>query len=405
MRIPSAGTHTFTDVTERPAGTMVATRSIRVAVVNDGPEPLPQPDGKPPYRVPGVAEIAGLRGSSGYRAVSTFSGCGGSCLGMEWAGFDVIWASEFVPAAADTYRANHPGVPVDSRDIRTVTAAEVLNTAGVQAGEVDVFEGSPPCSGFSTAGKRHAGWGQEKTYSDTTQERVEDLFFDWVRLLDGIKPRAFIAENVRGLAIGTAKGYLKEIIRRMKACGYRARVGDLDAQWLGVPQRRRRLIFVGFREDLCVEPTFPKPLPYRYSVADACPWIVDGKHDQVAGSPVEPETDISRFAIGREARMLPEGGQSDRYFQLVRADRDKPCPTVTFGSGSTSIASVVHPTEVRRFSIAELRRICGFPDDFVLTGTYSQQWERLARAVPPPMMRAVAAEVRARLEQVDGRER
>ena len=98
---------------------------------------------------------------------------------------------------------------------------------------------------------------------------------------------------------------------------------------------------------------------------------------------VESETDISRFAIGTEWDKIGKaGGKSDKYFQLVRPSMDEPCPTITFGAGALSCAGVVHPTEKRRFSVAELKRICAFPDDFVLTGTYAQQWERLGRAVP-----------------------
>jgi DNA (cytosine-5)-methyltransferase 1 len=110
---------------------------------------------------------------------------------------------------------------------------------------------------------------------------------------------------------------------------------------------------------------------------------------------IETEADMTPYAAGAELAKLGPGEQSARYFQLVRAPINAPSPTVTAEGGNPSIASVAHPVERRKFAIAELRRICGFPDDFVLTGTYAQQWERLGRAVPPPMM---AALVRANLE-------
>jgi DNA (cytosine-5)-methyltransferase 1 len=110
---------------------------------------------------------------------------------------------------------------------------------------------------------------------------------------------------------------------------------------------------------------------------------------------VEPECDITRFAIGREwDRMGRPGTQSDKYFQLVRPDINAPCPTITATAGQTGAAGVTHPTERRKFSIAELKRLCGFPDDFNLCGTYTQQWERCGRAVPPVMMAHIAAAVR-----------
>jgi DNA (cytosine-5)-methyltransferase 1 len=109
---------------------------------------------------------------------------------------------------------------------------------------------------------------------------------------------------------------------------------------------------------------------------------------------VEAESDISKYCTGKEWGTLKEGEQSDKYFNLVRADRDKPSPTICASHGSPGIASVTHPTERRKFSIAELKRICGFPDDFKLVGTYAQQWERCGRSVPPVMMSHIAAAVR-----------
>jgi DNA (cytosine-5)-methyltransferase 1 len=339
---------------------------------------------KPPYRVPLMSEVAALPWN-GFNVVSTFAGCGGSSTGYRMAGFRVRWASEFIDAARETYLANaRPGTAVDGRDIREVSPADILAATGLSAGELDVFDGSPPCSSFSTAGRREKAWGTVKKYSDKEQ-RADDLFFEYARLIDGLRPRVFVAENVSGLVKGTAKGYFLEILAALKRPGYRVVAKLLDAQWLGVPQARQRLIFVGVREDLGLDPVHPKPLPFRYSIRDALGGL--------AGD-VEPETDISRFAIGAEWEKIGVGGQSEKYFQLVRPDPDGPSPTITAAGGGGSIAGVTHPTEKRKFTIAELRRICGFPDDFALTGTYAQQWERLGRAVPPIMMSHVAATVR-----------
>jgi len=368
---------------------------------------------KPPYSVPTMAEIAAIPWN-GFRVASTFSGCGGSCLGYRMAGFRVVWASEFIPAAQAVYKANHPDSILDTRDIRQVTAEDIMQATGTEKGELDILDGSPPCAAFSTAGKREAGWGQVKKYSDTTQ-RVDDLFFEYARILEGLQPRVFVAENVSGLVKGTAKGYFLEILARLKACGYRVKCKVLDAQWLGVPQMRQRTIFVGVREDLGLGPVHPKPLAYRYSVRDALPWIVNiekdtkgiassnlpcgtiqtyGNRKTFSSKEVEAETDISRYAIGKEWDKLKPGGQSKKYFQLTRAPLDGPCGAITQRGGDNTVASVCHPTEKRKFTIAELKRICAFPDDFILTGTYAQQWERLGRAVPPVMMRAIAETIR-----------
>lgn len=330
----------------------------------------------------------------------------------------------------------------------------------MKAGALDLMDGSPPCASFSTAGKRSQDWGRVKKYSDTAQ-RTDDLFFEYARLLKGIRPRVFVAENVSGLVRGVSKGYFLEILSALKACGYRVRARLLDAQWLGVPQVRQRLIFIGVRDDLPTEPVFPTPLPYRYSVREALPWIIRGKygaawqradepsptvsaslaynpasnhqglelvearvihdtrgnrpavdvtdrpcatitvgtksvnasHYQIVRPKVEKESDIGRYAIGREWDRLG-AGQKGRYLNFIKPHIHRPCPTVTQTGGITGAASVVHPTEKRKFSIAEFKRICGFPDDFILTGSYAQQWERLGRAVPPVMMFHIARTLR-----------
>ncbi len=372
---------------------------------------------KRPYKLPSMAEISALPWN-GFKVASSFSGCGGSCLGYRMAGFKVVWASEFVPAAAETYRANHPDTILDTRDIRTVKPEDILTATGLLPGELDLWDGSPPCASFSMAGSRARGWGKVKQYSDVTQ-RSDDLFFEYVRLIRGLRPKTFVAENVKGLVTGQAKGMFLEILKALKAEGYRVSARVLDAQWLGVPQARQRLIFVGVRDDLGIDPVHPRPLPYNYTIRDAlpglagigtskgivpadqpCPTILThgNRYTQSERTaidlPIEPECDITRFAIGREwDKMGRPGTQSEKYFQLVRPHLDKACPTITAEGGNSGAAGVTHPTERRKFSIAELKLLSGFPADFHLTGTYAQQWERIGRAVPPPLMSHVARAV------------
>jgi len=379
---------------------------------------------KPPYVIPTMSEIAETTWN-GYTAISTFSGCGGSCLGYRMAGFRVAWASEFIPAAQTVYRLNHPETILDTRDIRQVTGQEILESLGKRPGEIDLLDGSPPCASFSTVGIQETGWGKVKEYSDT-QQRVDDLFFEYARILSEVQPRVFVAENVSGLVKGRAKGYFLLILKALKEAGYQVEARLLDAQWLGVPQMRQRVIFVGVRNDLGLLPAFPEPLPYNYSVREAIPWIqavsnlAHGKVKtmQTADKPcptvtakdtggngihsVEAETDISRYAIGEEwERMGAPGTKSERYLQLVRPALDRPCPTITAPpnssfspTASSSSAGIVHPTEKRKFSIEELKRVCAFPHDFELTGSYAQQWERLGRAVPPLMMYHIAKAIK-----------
>ena len=304
---------------------------------------------------------------NGFKVASTFSGAGGSCTGYRMAGFKVVWANEFVPAAQASYKANCAEDSIlDCRDIKLVQASEILAATGLKVGELDIFDGSPPCQAFSTAGKREKGWGKDKSYEHGAKQKNETLFDEYTRLLRGLKPKVFVAENVSGLVKGTAKGYFLEILAALKASGYRVTCRVLDAQWLGVPQQRQRTIFIGVREDLNLEPAHPKPLAYRYSVRDALPWIVS--HQQVTGGKWEYEK------------------RKDRPSNSVRAQ----------GVGQLIVEAEINSggIEKRKFTINELKRICAFPDDFVLLGTYAQQWERLGNSVPPLMMKAIASTIR-----------
>jgi DNA (cytosine-5)-methyltransferase 1 len=266
-----------------------------------------------------MSEVEAVRGTNGYKVVSTFSGCGGACLGFEMAGFEIVWASEFVEEARRTYQANHPGVPVDGRDIREVTAEEILAATGLERGDLDVFEGSPPCASFSTAGKREKGWGEVKAYSDRVQ-RSDDLFFEYARLLDGLQPRVFTAENVSGLVKGKAIGYFKEILTALRSCGYAVEAKVLDASWLGVPQARQRLIFVGVRNDLVdrykIRPAHPAPRLPRYAIRDVLE--IDGTviHDTRGSFGAE------RDVTDRPAPTITDaGGWGSSHFEVREKDR------------------------------------------------------------------------------------
>lgn len=340
---------------------------------------------KPPYSVMTMAEIYAMPWN-GLNVVSTFSGGGGSCTGYRMAGYRVLLANEFIPAAQETYKANHKSSILDPRDIRTVTASDILTKIGMQPGELDLFDGSPPCSAFSTAGKREKGWGKAKSYSDNATQVVDDLFYEYARLLRGLQPKVFVAENVSGLVKGTAKGYFLNILAELKRCGYRVKAQLLNAAWLGVPQARERLIFVGVREDLGMDPIFPKPMPYCYTLRDAL--------EGTQGKPIEADSWMTGKATGKEWGRIPVGGQSEKYFQITRPHPNKPTGTITASGGNAGLASVAHPFECRKFSIAELKRVCSFPDDYILAGTYAQQWERMGRSVPPVMMMNISSTIR-----------
>ena len=179
--------------------------------------------------------------------VSLFAGCGGSSLGYKQAGHDVRLAVEWDKGAADVYRRNFPSTNVFEGDIADLTAEEALRVTALEPGELDVLDGSPPCQGFSTAGKRK--------FADTRNR----LFEEYVRMVEVFKPRMLVMENVSGLRKGKMKLIFAEMTRALKDAGYKVSCRELNASWYGVPQDRRRLIWVGVREDLAAEPGHPEP--------------------------------------------------------------------------------------------------------------------------------------------------
>lgn len=340
------------------------------------------------YSLPSIQDLKDLTetGSHRFEVVSTFAGGGGSSLGYRMAGGKVLAINEFIPEAIATYKANWPTTTILPGDIRKLSAEDVLEAIGQEKGELDLFDGSPPCSAFSTAGSRNKGWGKVKKYSDSAQENVEDLFFEYVRLLDGLQPRCFVAENVSGLAKGVAKGYLNQILRALKGCGYEVSCKILDAKFLGVPQSRARTIFVGVRKDIWKEAykgnVHPKPQSSIVTLGEALEGLSLSDTDR-------QETDISRFAIYRELLKLKPGEQSKKYFQLVKANPNSYSGCITATTGNKGAAAMKH-WENRAFTVSEVKRIMSVPDDYILTGTYQQKVERLGRMVAPLMMKAIA---------------
>ena len=346
---------------------------------------------KPPYRVMSMQEINAIPWN-GFNCISTFSGCGGSSLGYRMAGFRVLWANEFIESARDSYNCNKAKYTIlDGRDIRQVKASEILNAIKLKPGQLDLFDGSPPCASFSTAGKRQADWGKVKTYSDTKQ-RTDDLFFEYIRLLNDLKPKVFIAENVAGLVKGVAKGYFIEIIKQLKSCGYNVKCKVLDGMWLGLPQMRTRTIFVGVRNDLGLQPVHPLPKPYKYTLRDAF-----YGQDEIPGEAwtIGPGKTLACYQWLLKNNKYDfnkatiELYKKETMYTHKRLNYDKPSYCLLQGS-----PTLYHPKQPRSLTIPEAKRVCGFPDDFVLAGTFQQKWERLGRAVPPIMMQTVAETVR-----------
>jgi len=343
------------------------------------------------YTIPTVKELKEQTENDNHKfeVVSTFAGGGGSSLGYRMAGGKVLAIVEFVDEACKTYRANWEKTKVIQMDIRNITGLDILKAINKEVGELDILDGSPPCSAFSTAGAREKGWGKTKKYSDTSQDKVEDLFFEFIRLLRDIQPKVFVAENVSGLVKGKAKGYFNNILKELKASGYQVTCKVLDAKYMGVPQSRQRTIFVGIRSDLWLDKyndnTHPKPSNEFVNLQQALSGLTFTEKDK-------QETDLTRFKVYQLLKNLEAGEQHPKAFTLVKAHPQKQSPCIKATTGKIGARETYH-WDNRAFTVNEIKRIMSVPDDFILTGSYAQKVERLGRMVAPFMMRDVAKQI------------
>ena len=308
--------------------------------------------------------------------ISTFAGCGGSSLGYSMAGFREALAVEWEQNAADTFRLNFPHVPLFHGDIAKLSVEECLRLAGLAPGELDVFDGSPPCQGFSTAGKREIG------------DQRNQLFREFVRLLSGLRPRAFVMENVSGMVKGDFKVIFAEILRTLKACGYRVRVRLLNAMWFGVPQSRERMIFVGVRDDLGVEASHPSGWSEPVSCANAIGHLeLNGPGPSTHHKPHIRE----QWATGYNPRTGPAGLRVVRAsayvgsFNSCRLERNRPAPTFVKSHNHW------HYNVFREVTKTEAAMLTSFGASF----RWLDRWtERIGNSVPPLLMRSIARHVR-----------
>ena len=183
------------------------------------------------------------------KVFSCFACGGGSTMGYKLAGFDVIGCNEIDPKMMKAYVTNHNPKYSFLEGIQTFKQREDLLE---ELFNLDILDGSPPCSSFSMAGNRESDWGKEKKFREGQTEQVLDtLFFDFIDLAERLQPKVVIAENVKGLLLGEAKNYVIKIYEAFDKAGYVVQHFLLDASKMGVPQRRERVFFIALRKDLC----------------------------------------------------------------------------------------------------------------------------------------------------------
>jgi DNA (cytosine-5)-methyltransferase 1 len=244
----------------------------------------------------------------------------------------------------------------------------------LDVGELDVLDGSPPCQGFSTAGKRQL------------DDPRNQLFREYVRLLRGLKPKVFVMENVSGMVKGVMKLVFVEILRELKASGYKVSAKLLNAMYFNVPQSRQRMIFVGVREDLGIEPSHPEAESVPVTVKEAIGKVLFSKKDL---------HDIELTPLYKEYwYKAGQGGVVGKLNQNRRMSENLPCKTLQKGEGN---GGAYHPTECRSFSERELARMASFPDGFIFIGGRKNSKNRIGNSVPPLFMRSIANHVRTEI--------
>lgn len=319
---------------------------------------------------------------NGLNVFSCFSCGGGSSMGYKLAGFNVIGDCEIDQAMNKLYVANlHPrhNYLMDIREFEKIPNENLPP----ELFDLDVLDGSPPCSVFSAAGEREEGWGKEKKFREGQKaQRLDDLFFEFIKVADKLRPKVVIAENVKGLVSGKAKGYVHEIIKAFQGIGYDLQFFLLNSAFMGVPQVRERVFFIARRRDLNlpkIELGFnEQPIPF-------------GEVRTEHGVPLGKDTESYRMLQARcpkdrrmsdiKTRVL---GKCSSFNDYIWAD-ERVCGTIASGG-----------TYYRYFDGEKLS-----DQDYINVQTFPQDYDFINQSVhyvcgmsvPPLMMARIAHEV------------
>lgn len=345
------------------------------------------------------------------RLLDLFCGIGGLSLGFEAAGFAPVAGVDIWAQALATFRANHTGVPVLQADIGSIRSGEVEAAVGVTG--FDVVVGGPPCQGFSTVGKRLAA------------DPRNLLWQGFLRLVCEIRPAYVVIENVEGLNVMSGGRVRDGIISEFNAAGYVMKAKLLRAADYGVPQLRKRLVFLGWLDGLA-EPRFPtpagaEPVSVAAAISDLPALAPRERKDVYESAPLTNYQRVCRGlcqtlhnheaanhppALVEVLRHVPDGGnrksipdalqpKSGFHNSYARLASWKPAVAVTSNMRKPSSARATHPTQHRGLTVREGLRLQSFADDFVVLGSRTDQYVQVGNAVPPLLALAVAREVLA----------
>lgn len=329
-------------------------------------------------------------------AVDLFCGCGGLTVGLKRAGFRVLGAVDVDPLSVKTYKANHRDVTLWEKDIRELDPQELLDTLGLKKGGLDLLAGCPPCQGFSTM----------RTLNGASRgdDPRNDLLMEFERFVEALLPRTVMMENVPGLADDER---FEAFRRKLKKLGYLGTHRILDAAEYGVPQRRRRLIYLA---GMGLEIAFAEKIGRQKTVKEAIAGLPKAGQ---SGDPVHDMPEKRTPKVLEIIRLIPKDGGSRRdlpeEFQLECHKRcngfkdvygrmawEKPAPTITSGCFNPSKGRFLHPEEDRAITMREAALLQGFPRryKFPTTDNKSAVALMIGNALPPPFIAAHARIIR-----------
>ena len=302
--------------------------------------------------------------------VSLFSGAGGLDLGFKLAGFELLWANDIDSDAVETYRENI-GDHILLGDVSDISVDEIP--------ECDVLIGGFPCQGFS----------QANTHKVEHDERNQ-LYRQYLRVLEAKRPKIFVAENVRGILSLEGGSAIRKIVSDFEVAGYQVQYRLLNSADYGVPQTRRRVIIVGVREDIDREFAYPAPTHSANGEKGLRRWV--SMREALADVP-DPD--------GPDADLVPNNVYS-RYKVVARnytghrlSDPEKPSPTILArGNGGGGVCAIPHYDGQRRLSVHESALIQSFPADYRFYGALNSCYRQVGNAVPVRMAKAIAESVK-----------
>lgn len=314
---------------------------------------------------------------NGLKVFGTFICGGGSTMGYKLAGFEHLGGVEIDKQVADVYRTNHNPKYLYNEDIREFNKRTDLPQ---ELYELDLLDGSPPCSTFSMAGSREKAWGKEKQFREgQSVQTLDDLVFVYCDTIIKLQPKTFILENVKGIIQGNAKVYSKKIVEKMTKAGYTVQVFCLNAASMGVPQKRERVFFIGHRKELGF-----KPLKLAFDERA----ITFGEIEGPLGKP-NSEHDNSIWSLRQKGEKdfgetLMRVGQKQSNWNSKYIHKDEVCNTITSTSGSKLI-EFDNPNHV---SDEKIIQIGTFPIDYNFKSIEPKYL--IGMSVPPVMTAQIA---------------